>query len=667
MADTRTQALPLPGIIHGQYPERRATEPGWLDPLRRHISAWREWLKLDALGPYRRFASRVDGLAVTYRPLDNRAFAAAICDVRANLGRHGLVDEHLAHAFAVAREAIRRETGMTPFATQVIAARVMLDRRLAEMHTGEGKTLAIALAAGSAALAGIPVHVLTANEYLVARDAESLSRIYARLGLTVGAVTADLGAEARRAAYARDITYATAKELVFDYLRDRQLPHMARSALQRRVLGLTAPGHAGVQPVLRGLCLAIVDEADNVLLDEAITPLVLSRPGGGLLETRHLHQALGLARGLEQPLHYTLDPHGHTVQLTEAGRQIVDETSAGWGGLWRSPRFREGLTILALSALHAYHRDRDYLLVAGKVQMVDATTGRLAEGRQWSRGLHQLLEIKEGCETSPTLQTLAQITYQRFFPRYLQLGGTSATLREATRELWHVYGLAVTRVPLKRPSRRIDLPPRLYYRTAHKWQAVVDRVREVAAEGRAVLIGTDSVADSEALSRLMERAGISHIVLNARQDRDEAEIVALAGQPGAVTVATNMAGRGTDIPLADAVRARGGLHVISCQHNSSARIDRQLHGRCARQGDPGSTETILSLEDPLLRRYLPAVLRAGLPTLWPDAQRLPAWLVRLLIAWPQRREEARQRRLRARLLQRDRQVRKWLAIGGAGE
>jgi preprotein translocase subunit SecA len=330
-------------------------------------------------------------------------------------------------------------------------------------------------------------------------------------------------------------------------------------------------------------------------------------------------------------------------------------------------RFREGLIGQALAALYLYHRDRDYLLKDDAVHIIDPTTGRRAEGRQWSRGLHQLLEMKEGCLPSNEFQAIAQITYQRFFPRYLQVGGTSATLRESRSELQFVYELPVVKVPRRKSSRLTYLPQRLYFKRRYRWRAVVKRVIELRAQGRPVLIGTDSVADSEALARSLRSAQVPHVVLNARQDDKEAHIVARAGKSRQVTVTTNMAGRGTDIPLEKSVVECGGLHVIHCQHNASRRIDRQLRGRCGRQGEPGSVETLLCLEDTLIARYLSAKMIQLLSKVFDISKPLPHWLGILLSAIPQRLEEGRQRDLRDRLRRSDRQVQQWLAISGRGE
>lgn len=657
---------PAPGLSHGLYPERQPGNPSFAGNIKARISRIAGELKPNPLRRYRRFANEVIEYESRYARLDDQQLYRQVAEQRAQLGRQGLEHQPLLKAVALVRETIHRELGILPYDTQIIAARIMLDKRLAEMQTGEGKTLAIAMAAISAAMAGIPVHVITANDYLVERDAEQLRRVCDRLGLRVSAVIAGMELDQRRDAYACDITYCTAKELVFDYLRDRILPNRGESDLHRRMESFTGNSRKA-QPVLRGLCLTIIDEADSILLDEAGTPLILSREGKNHIEENNYKQAMKIARRLENPLHFTLDNHSRRVELTPLGCSETKQASLGWGGLWLSSRFREGLVAQALTAQHIYHRDRDYLVKDEAIQIIDPTTGRLAEGRQWSRGLHQLLELKEGCPHSKELQTIARITYQRFFPRYLQLGGTSATLYEARGELQLVYGLPVVRVPRRKPGRLARQPLRLYFRQHSRWQAVVERVIELRAQGRPVLIGTDSVADTDTLARCLENAAIPHEVLNARQDSEEAEIVAKAGTPAQVTVTTNMAGRGTDIPLAQGVSGSGGLHIICCQHNASRRIDRQLHGRCARQGDPGSVETLLSLEDALIARYLSPRIIHSLQKILNVTRPLPHWLGILLTAIPQYLEEKRQQDLRDQLRRSDRQIHQWLAIGGPGE
>jgi preprotein translocase subunit SecA len=659
------RSLPMPGLIWGAYPERRKRPGSAATHALESLIA-----RVRTPEPIARV--RYDRFVALVRVAQTEQARAGAEDVRtraralqARLVSDGLRDEVMAQCFALVAEVCRREVGQSPFDMQLLAARILLDGRLAEMATGEGKTLAVALAAATGALAGMPVHVITANDYLVQRDASGLRPVYAALGLTVGAVTQTLDADGRRAAYRCDVTYCTAKELGFDYLRDQLAVGRKRSELQRRVARLDEG--SGATLLLRGLCMAIVDEADSVLIDEARVPLIISRPQDGSQELAHIAQALSLARRLSLGEHFRLDGTTREVGLSDAGRARL-ETAANLATVWRNRRHREEIVCTALVALHLYARDRDYIIRDGRVCIVDPTTGRIAEGRTWSRGLHQLIELKEGCEPTPEYETAAQITFQRLFRRYHRLCGLSGTLREARAELRSVYGLDVVRVPHRLPCRREKLASRLVASRDEQWCAVAARVAEVHGTGRPILIGTDSVADSEALSQRLAAAGLPHVMLNAHNDQIEADVVALAGNPGCITVATNMAGRGTDIPLAAGMAERGGLHVICCQHNASRRIDRQLEGRCARQGDPGSVETILSLDAPLLARKLPPRLRRALAVGMGGkrgglAERCALWAARLA----QRSEEYRERAERRQLMRADDEMEKQLAFGGFAE
>jgi preprotein translocase subunit SecA len=654
-------ALTVPGLLTGGYPERDSAGQGRGEartglrapaPVERHRQ--------------RRFVTLVERNCERFAALTGPAWLAAVREVRTQLAAGGFADEAAAQAFALAREATRRTLGKSQFHTQIIAARIMLSGRLAEMATGEGKTLAAVLTAATAALAGIPVHVLTANDYLVGRDAELLTPVFGLLGLSVGAVTRPLDQAQRRTAYACDIAYCTAKELTFDYLRDRLVRRRVQSELHERVRRMEGGDVAPAPLLLRGLCMAIVDEADSILIDEARTPLILSQPRINPQKQVYIEQALQLAVRL-QGADFEVDAARQEARLTEAGRARLAELAAPLGGLWRDSRHRDEIVVLALAAHHVFHRDKHYLVRDRKVIMIDQTTGRVAPGRVWSRGLQQLLEAKERCPSSGEQETIAQITYQRFFPRYHYLSGMSGTLAEARAELRSVYGLSMEEVPLRRPCRRSQLPVRVFATREAKWDAVIERLRAVHEAGRPVLVGTDSVADSDHLSVLLAAARLPHVVLNARNDSEEAAIVACAGEPGRITVTTNMAGRGTDIPLAPGVAQRGGMHVICCQHNASPRIDRQLHGRAGRQGDPGSVETILSLEDGLLARTLPAWLRATLARCAGRNRPLPAWLGARLAWYPQKLEERRQRAERRLLLDQDERAERRLSFAGRGE
>ena len=646
----------------GPYPERSHEGDHAAPP-------YSGWELPRALGQRRQqqFLDAVDTHSKDARGLSASAFVARVREVRANLGAEGFTDPAMAAAFALVREATSRALGMQQFHTQLIAARIMLGNRLAEMATGEGKTLAAAVAAATAALAGTPVHVVTSNDYLVDRDAAHLGPVYRLLGLTVGAVTRPLDQAQRRAAYGADIAYCTAKELTFDYLRDRLVRRHLPSELHDRVRHLETGQAESSGLLLRGLWMALVDEADSILIDEARTPLILSQPRVNPQQQAYVQEALRIALHLVPGRDFRLDPSTQQAELTGAGRTFLVERAKGMGGLWQDRRHRDEIVGLALVAHHLLFRDQHYLVRDRKILMIDQTTGRVAPGRVWSRGLQQLLEEKEGCPPSGEMETIAQITYQRFFPRYLRLCGMSGTLTEARAELESVYGLRVQRVPLRKTSQRRNLGMRVFVTGEDKWQAVVERVRELQQARRPVLIGTDSVADSDQLSIRLAAACIEHQVLNARQDSEEAAMVARAGEAGRVTVTTNMAGRGTDIPLSPGVAERGGLHVICCQHNSSPRIDRQLHGRAARQGDPGSVETVLSLQDGLLARSLPASLRSTAIALAGARRLVPARFGAFLARLPQRQEERRHRAQRKLLLKQDRNSEARLSFAGRGE
>ena len=645
MTTTRAD-IPVPGLLWGANPERRATPRHWADRGGTLLRGAADRLA-DAADVLRRrrdaaWLARVRAAQATLAQQDD---SAALAAVRTALWREGLAPAALLQALALAANTARRCLGVQPFDTQLIAARAVLDNQLAEMATGEGKTLAVALAAAVGALAGMPVHVVTANDYLVARDAQRLQPLAQALGLTVGCVVqADDPAERQRA-YACDITFVTAKELVFDYLRD---------------------GLAGARPLLRGLCLAIVDEADAILIDEARVPLILSQPGDAAASQAH---TLRFARTLHQGTDFVLDTEHLAAHLTDAGRGRLERAAASLAEAchspaWRNRLHREHAVGLALAAEHLYESGRHYLVRDGAVQIVDATTGRVAEGRVWSDGLQQLIEVKEGCTPTAPMQTLAQITYQRFFPRYVRLGGLSGTLREARSELMATYGLSVRCVPLRRPGRRVVLPARLCADQASLWAAAAQGAAAMHRQGRPVLLAADSVAEADALAQQIAALGLPHTLLHARNDHDEAHIVARAGQRGAITVTTNLSGRGTDIELGPGVEALGGLHVISCQLNGARRIDRQLAGRAARQGDAGSVQTLLSPDTSLLARTLPAPLRALLRRCAPA---LPAAAVRLIARAPQWAEERRQREQRRRLIEHDERCARRLGFVGSLE
>ncbi|MGZ8982718.1 MAG: preprotein translocase subunit SecA [Methylotenera sp.] len=657
-AHVKGNKIPAPGVLLGSYPEKRKLHESFAALLTRKLQ-----MPFAVFGPisaksYEPFVIQVATHEPNLSMMSDTRLRERLRELRTMLSMHGLTNVLMAEVFAIVKLTCSRELGVMPYDTQLIAARIMLDGKLAEMTTGEGKTLAASICVATAALAGIPVHLITSNDYLVVRDSTSLRPLYNALGLTVGAVTQPIDVDGRKLAYACDITYVTAKELVFDYLRDHAIGGLSRTELHNRVAQLS--GKAS-NTLLRGLCMAIVDEADSILIDEARVPLILSQ---SILQEDQLEyhgKAVEMASKLILGQDCILDHRHLSAKLTENGRQKIEESAQELGRLWHNRLHREETICQALAAQHLYHRDRHYLVRDDSVQIIDEITGRVAPGRIWSRGLHQLIETKEGCKPSSELVTAAQITYQRFFARYLRLGGMSGTLSESRAELFSVYGLKIAKVRLRKPSQRITLPTRIYRNQQELQKIVVDRVKEINRSGRPVLIGTDSVADSEALSRQLHEAGLAHEVLNARQDQREATIIASAGQPKQITVSTNMAGRGTDISLGKGIAELGGIHLIICQHNVARRIDRQLLGRCARQGNPGSAETLISMDKPLIVNFFPKWI-ARLASKGGLSQ--PRWLVMLILSLPQWLEEARLCTQRHEMMKHDARIEREASIPG---
>jgi preprotein translocase subunit SecA len=645
-------------LLGSAYPERNEAREGklerFLGALRYYADASRT--KRDRLehivAATERSAQGLD--AIGDGELRDRALRLS-----ARLRKEGFGDPALAgESFALVREAAARRIGMRHFDVQLLGGWAMLNGMVAEMETGEGKTLTATLTAATAALAGRAVHIVTVNDYLAQRDADGMRPIYEALGLTVGCVIQGQDPETRHRAYHCDVTYCSNKEIAFDYLRDRRVLGGKPRSIAMKVDALG--GAAGAQRLLlRGLQFAIVDEADSVLVDEARTPLILSTESRHSMEEALYGEALDLARQL-QPEDYEMRDKG--VEITERGLERLETLSASLRGIWRGPRRREQLVRQALTALRVFQRDRHYLLRDGKVLIIDENTGRLMPDRSWEQGLHQLIEMKEGCEVTGRRETLARISYQRFFRRYLHLAGMTGTAREVASELWAVYRLRVAAIPTNKPGRRLRLADRVYGRSELKWRAAVARIAELRAAGRPVLVGTRSVAASETLAEYLEAAGLPFRLLNARQDRDEAEIVAQAGETGRITVATNMAGRGTDIRLGAGVAERGGLHVITTELNDSGRIDRQLFGRCARQGDPGSCEAVLAIEEDLVASFFPfAAGQLG------RRGRLPVWFGRFVFRVAQARAERSYSRARRDLLDLDDYLGDILAFSGRGE
>ncbi|TSE21354.1 Protein translocase subunit SecA [Tepidimonas alkaliphilus] len=640
---------------------------------------------------YRRIVERINALEAPLQLLSDEQLQAKTAEFRQRLAQGQSLDDLLPEAFAVVREASRRVMQMRHFDVQLMGGIALHQGKIAEMRTGEGKTLTATLPVYLNALTGKGVHVVTVNDYLASRDAEWMGRLYRWLGLTVGVNLPLMSREAKQAAYAADITYGTNNEFGFDYLRDNMV-YEPRDRVQR------------------GLHYAIVDEVDSILIDEARTPLIISGQAEDHTElyvkvnrlAPQLKRQIGEAdprtgEGVIEPGDFTVDEKSHQIHLTEQGHERAEEllTRAGLLPEGASLYDPANITLLhhlvtALKAHHLYHRDQHYVVQNGEVVIVDEFTGRLMVGRRWSDGLHQAVEAKEGVAIQPENQTLASITFQNYFRLYQKLAGMTGTADTEAYEFQQIYGLEVVVIPPNKPSQRRDEQDRVYKTTAEKYRAVVEDIRACHARGQPVLVGTSSIENSELLSQLLQREGLPHQVLNAKQHAREAEIIAQAGRPGAITIATNMAGRGTDIVLGgnlekmiaaveadpaldeaaraqriaqlrqqwqadhDKVKQLGGLRIIGTERHESRRIDNQLRGRAGRQGDPGSSRFYLSLDDPLMRIFAGDRIKTIMERLKiPEGEAIEAGMVTRAIESAQRKVEARNFDIRKQLLEYD--------------
>ena len=564
-----------------------------------------------------RTAREIGELEPELERLDNAGLRARSEELRERAREGEELDDLLVEAFALCREAARRTLGMRHYDVQLVGGIVLHQGKISEMKTGEGKTLVASLPLYLNALPGQGAHLVTVNDYLARRDAGWMAPVYHQLGLTVGVAVPGPPGElppgliydpeyvdethtdprlqhfrpvTRKEAYAADITYGTNNEFGFDYLRDNMATELE-------------------QCVQRELNYAIVDEVDSILIDEARTPLIIS--GQGTESTEKYYEYARYAARLVEEADYTVDLKHKSVSLTEEGIAKMERWT-GIPNIYDLEHVVEAHQVnQALKAKALFHRDRDYLVRDAEVIIVDEFTGRTMPGRRWSDGLHQAVEAKEGLKVQQEMKTLATITLQNYFRLYGKLAGMTGTAITEAEELHKIYGLEVVMIPTNKPMVRLDSPDVIYKTEQSKYNAVIDEIVDMNKAGRPVLVGTVSVEKSERLSRLLEKRGVAHNVLNAKQHEREAAIVAEAGQPGAVTIATNMAGRGTDIVLGPGVADHGGLHIIGTERHESRRIDNQLRGRAGRQGDPGSSRFFISLEDDLMKIFGPAADRIG--------------------------------------------------------
>lgn len=525
---------------------------------------------------------KINPLEDSMRKLSDTSLSGKTLEFKERLAKGETLDDILPEAFAVVREASRRVLGMRHFDVQLIGGIVLHQGKIAEMSTGEGKTLVATAPTYLNALAGKGVHVITVNDYLAKRDSEWMGQVYKFLGLSVGLIVHDMDFHQRKLAYNSDITYGTNNEFGFDYLRDNMVVSLD-------------------QMVQRPLHYCLIDEVDSILIDEARTPLIISGPGQK--STDDYYKLAQCVPKLKKNEDYTIDEKQKTVAPTEAGVAKMEKL-LGVKNLYDSENLElNHLFTQALRAQTMMIRDRDYVVKDGKVIIVDEFTGRLMYGRRYSDGLHQAIEAKEGLQVERESQTLATITFQNYFRMYDKLAGMTGTAKTEEQEFIKIYGLEVVQIPTNKPIQRVDLPDAIYKTKRGKYRAVVREVIRRHETGQPILIGTTSIEQSEELSHMLKQAGIVHNVLNAKYHELEANIVAQAGQRGQVTIATNMAGRGTDIVLGEGVAELGGLAIIGTERHESRRIDNQLRGRAGRQGDPGSSQFFLSLEDDLMRIF----------------------------------------------------------------
>ena len=538
----------------------------------------KKWIESDRreLRRINKIANKVESYAKQMSELTDEQLQAKTDEFRERYKKGESLDHMLPEAFAVSREGAKRVLGLYPFHVQIMGGIVLHEGNIAEMRTGEGKTLTATMPVYLNAISGKGVHVITVNEYLSKRDATEMGQLYNWLGCSVGINNSEMSPDQKREAYKADIMYSTNSEIGFDYLRDNMAVYKE-------------------DQVQRGLNYALVDEVDSILIDEARTPLIISGPGTGT--SKLYKQTDRFVKQLKKDVDYKIDLESKTVSLTDEGIKKA-EKYFNLKNLYDPEN--TALTHHLDQALRANYimlLDKDYVVQDGEVLIVDSFTGRVMEGRRFSDGLHQAIEAKEGVEIQEENKTMANITYQNLFRMYNKLAGMTGTAKTEQEEFREIYNMETITIPTNRPVQRKDEPDLLYPTLQSKFAAVVDRIKKLHAKGQPILVGTVAVETSEYLSQLLDKENIPHVVLNAKNHAKEAEIVKNAGQKGAVTIATNMAGRGTDIKLGPGVREIGGLAVIGTERHESRRIDNQLRGRSGRQGDPGLSQFYLSLED----------------------------------------------------------------------
>lgn len=631
-----------------------------------------------ALGKFRRRRSKLKRIlkqaetishsALKLQQSSNQELKKKIKELKsmARIGRHGH-DRFTNEALSILVEVADRTLGLRPFPVQVAGALALYKGFLAEMATGEGKSLTACLPAILSGWTGKPCHIITVNDYLANRDAVEMRTFYRFCSISAGCVTASMDPAERKQNYEKDVVYTTSKELVADFLRDRLIMGSLNHPTRRLIRRILIPDRKEESSlVLRGLNTAIVDEADSVLIDEAVTPLIISQLQENRMFREVYRDATNIANTLQRGKDFDVNLKYKEIHLKRQAFTGIAAQADRLPGIWKNPARSEELIRQALSAKEFYHRDEQYVIQDGRIVIVDEFTGRLMPDRTWRQGFHQAVEAMEDLELTNPSETLARISFQQFFRLFKNLSGMTGTGSEASGEFWQIYGLPVLKIPTNRPCIRKILKDRLFKSAEEKWLAIKDEIVNIHKTGRPVLVGTRNVFASEKLGQMLAKERLDFNLLNAVRHEEEAAIVRVAGEDRRITIATNMAGRGTDIKLHGKVAALGGLHVIASERHESGRIDRQLFGRSARQGDPGSAQAYVSLEDELIERFVPKSLQNHLKHAMD--KRLPGSMIipSKIIAYAQRAAQHLAFRQRRNVLKMDNWLEEALSFSGSG-
>ncbi|MBF0623077.1 MAG: hypothetical protein HQL54_14260 [Magnetococcales bacterium] len=566
-------------------------------------------------------------------------------------------------AIALLCETAHRTLGLSPYPVQIMGALALSQGFLVEMATGEGKSLTAALAAALAGWIGRPCHLLTVNDYLAERDADYFSPFYQACGLRSGSVGGEHQPNQRGERYQREIVYTTAKELLGDFLRDRIALGRVSQPEQLRLRRIIGADHQSRSTVLRGLHTAIVDEADSLLIDEAVTPLIIAQPAENALLKETIITAVEMTEQFEPGVHFRINTRFRDLRLTGPGEQLLNTLTSEKKGVWQNSAWRGHIIRTALMARTFFKNGDHYVIDEGKVVLVDEFTGRQTPNRNLGTGLHQAVEALEGVEITDPTETIARLSFQKFFRLFRRLSGLTGTASEAVSEFWRIYEMPISVIPAHRPVQRRIKPARVVADADKKWQLTAQLAAKKHQTGQPILIGTRTVTDSQKLAQALKQKGLSFELLNAINHKEEAEIISKAGQHGKITIATNMAGRGTDIKLGPGIADLGGLRVIGTEMHESGRVDRQLFGRCSRQGDPGVVQLVLSMDDVLIQRFLHPLMKQALSLIVKAGIPGSRHMTLLAFRLAQKQAERMAFQRRAQVLKADKQLEESLSFG----